>query len=133
MGPVARAACEVARSRPIGFSSPHSLYPSAAASGLSRREGARFLGVFKTFSDAGAFAGPLLAGSIAQLVGLDAACRAVGLVGLAGAAFYVVFGIETRSDASSPKLNATSGVADAGQVGMPAAISTAESKSTFGA
>ena len=31
MGPVARAACEVARSRPIGFSSPRSLYPAAPA------------------------------------------------------------------------------------------------------
>ena len=87
--------------------------------GLSRREGARFLGVFKTLSDAGAFAGPLLAGSIAQLLGLDAACRAVGLIGLAGAAFYVFCGIET---ASSPKLAATSGVADPVQMEMPAAV-----------
>ena len=31
MGPVARAACEVARSRPIGFSSPRSLFPSTPA------------------------------------------------------------------------------------------------------
>lgn len=82
----------------------------------------RFLGVFKTLSDAGVFAGPLIAGTLAQWFGLDAACRAVGLIGLAGAGFYVFCGIETRNDASSPKPNATSGIADPGRMGLPAAV-----------
>ena len=59
----------------------------------------QFLGVFKTLADAGNFLGPLLAGAIAQWLGLDAACLAASAVGAMGALYYMVCGVETRADA----------------------------------
>lgn len=59
-------------------------------------------GVFKTVADAGNFAGPLLAGAIAQWRGLDAACLAAAGAGAAGALYYALCGIETRADPAPP-------------------------------